>query len=116
MWSLLIACSLGPTVAGTPEIGAPRCSPWDQLDVDLGSAEITWCDPDRFVVHLPPGSAEALGPQLRTAVREVGWQEDVDSSAPGMVNVRYERDHDRLALSIVDNGPETVVILTVVHR
>jgi hypothetical protein len=111
-----LACSPGPTVAGTPEIGAPRCAPWDQLDVDLGAAEITWCDPDRLVVHFPPGSADALGPAFRTAVREAGWEEEVDSTAPGMVNVRYEQGENKLALSIVDNGPETVVILTVLRR
>ena len=97
------------------------CPPWNALGVDLVGdpatpAQVAYCDADRMVLHAGPGRSDALGSELRTAVREIGWQEDLDRSAPGMVNVRYHQDGKRLALSVVDDGPRTVAILTVIPQ
>ena len=59
------------------------------------------------------GRADALAPSWRLAVRAAGWAEDVDSSAAGLVNVRYLQEGRALAFSIVDGAAHTSVVLTV---
>ena len=83
----------------------------------------------KLSVAYPPGQADTLAPSWRLAVRMDGWIEDVDSSAPGLVNVRYFRPDDagqgaagrvdgpeppgsRLDLSILDTTERTLAVLT----
>lgn len=74
------------------------------------------CDPRHLAVHLPAGASTDRAPDWRLAIRTDGWVEDVDTSAPGLVNVRY-RDGDRiLDLSLIDDRARTVVVLTAVAQ
>lgn len=106
------ACAEGPTVAGTPERIVALCPPWTERNLPIDGGTVAYCDPRRLTVEFPPGQADTLGPGWRLAVRTAGWAEDVDSSAPGMVNVRYLQGENRLDLSIIDGTEHTLAILT----
>ena len=113
-WMLVaLGCAQGPTVAGTPERVAPLCAPWTERQLpSLAGGAVVFCDARRLTVEFPTGRADALGPTWRLAVRTGGWAEDVDSSAPGLVNVRYLQGSRRLDLSLIDATDHTLVILT----
>lgn len=74
------------------------------------------CDPRHLAVHLPAGASAERAPSWRLAIRTAGWVEDVDTSAPGLVNVRYRDGDQRLNLSLIDDRARTVVVLTAVAR
>lgn len=107
-----LGCAQGPTVAGTPERVASLCAPWSEQGLPMEGGVVVSCDPRRLTVEFPSGGADRLGPDWRLAVRLAGWEEDVDSSAPGLVNVRYRQDEARLDLSVVDASDHTLAIVT----
>jgi hypothetical protein len=124
-----LGCGEGPTVSGTPERVAPLCSPWSERGLPMGDGRVVHCDARRLSVEYPPGQADTLAPSWRLAVRMDGWIEDVDSSAPGLVNVRYVRQGEvvqgaagqgaapeppgsRLDLSLIDTTERTLAVLT----
>jgi hypothetical protein len=109
---MLLGCSEGPTVAGVPERVAALCAPWSEQNLPVDGGTVVYCDPRRLTVEFPPGRADTLGPTWRLAVRTAGWAEDLDSSAPGLVNVRYVQENRRLDLSVVDADDHTLTILT----
>jgi hypothetical protein len=114
--ALLWACSRGPSVEATPEQVVPLCSPWSGWDLPEAPT-VVHCDPRHLTIHLPPSSADAAAPAWRLAVRAAGWLEDVDSSAPGLVNVRYTSDEGgSLDLSLIDDTEYTLLVLTRVDR
>jgi hypothetical protein len=108
----LAACSEGPTVANVPPLTATVCEPFLRWELPLQGATVAYCDERRLELHWPSGHADELGPRLRLAVRTAGWVEDVDSTAPGLVNVRYTQAGEVLDLSAIDGHEHTSVILT----
>lgn len=111
----VVACAEGPTVADTPVRPLAPCEPWSGWNLPPeGSGAIVACDPRHLVVHEPPGAAATRGPLWRLAIRSAGWEEDVDSSDVGLVNVRYGQDGLHLDLSAIDDARRTVVVLTLV--
>ncbi|MEQ1502851.1 MAG: hypothetical protein ABMB14_11505 [Myxococcota bacterium] len=112
MWWWIIGCAQGPRVADTPRRVAPICAPWDAVGLPLDGAAIVHCDERRLTVELPAGSADAAGPGWRLAVRIAGWEEDVDTTAPGLVNVRYRQGERILDLSLIDAADHTVAVVT----
>lgn len=109
---LLAACSEGPTVATTPPRTEILCAPFSDWELPLQDGAVVYCDPRRLVLRYPSGRADELGPQYRLAVRTQGWVQDIDSTAPGLVNVRYLREEEALDLSAIDGVDHTSVILT----
>ena len=109
---LLAACSEGPTVATTPPRTATLCPPFDEWELPVQDGVVMYCDPRRLQLHYPPGRADRLGPLFRLAVRAEGWVEEMDSTAPGLVNVRYTQEAEVLDLSAIDGIDHTSVILT----
>ena len=107
-----LGCAEGPTAAQTQERVAPLCEPWSTQSLPLEGGTVAHCDLRRLNVRFPPGRADDLAPGWRLAVRMAGWAEDVDSSAPGLVNVRYGLGDAKLDLSIIDATDHTLVILT----
>jgi hypothetical protein len=110
--ALLAACSEGPTVATTPLRTTALCAPFTEWELPVGQGVVVTCDPRRLEVHYPTGSADPIGPLYRLAVRTAGWVEDSDSTAGGLVNVRYVQGGEVLDLSAIDGVDHTSVILT----
>jgi hypothetical protein len=108
----LVACSEGPTVATVPPRTATVCEPFVRWELPLQGATVAWCDERRLELHYPTGRADQVGPLFRLAVRTAGWVEDVDSTAQGLVNVRYTQAGEVLDLSAIDGSAHTSVILT----
>lgn len=118
---LLLGCGSGPTVATTPLRTVPLCEPWADWALPLAPASgeasaVVQCDERHLVVHFPPALSSTLAPQWQLAVLEAGFEEDIDSSAPGLVNVRYLQEGQLLNLSLIDEAERTLVILTLVAR
>jgi hypothetical protein len=110
--ALLAACSEGPTVANTPPRTASLCAPFLGWELPVQGATVVYCDERRLELHYPTGRADQVGPLYRLAVRTGGWVEDLDSTAQGLVNVRYTQDGEVLDLSAIDGVEHTSVILT----
>ena len=110
--TLLAACSEGPTVANTPPRTATLCAPFSEWELPLQEGVVVYCDPRRLEIHYPTGRADQVGPLYRLAVRTEGWVEDIDSTAQGLVNVRYTQEGDVLSLSAIDGLDHTSVIAT----
>lgn len=110
--ALLLACSEGPTVAGAPPRTVALCAPFVDWPLPPSDGTVVHCDPRRLEVHFAQGQADALASGWRTAVRAAGWAEDVDSSAPGLVNVRYVQGEAVLALTLVDGASHTSLVVT----
>lgn len=109
-WAL--GCGDGPTVAGTPVREVPVCAPWAPLPV--GDGRVVHCDAERLTVRYAGARSAALAPSWRLAVRSEGWSEDVDNSAPGLVDVRYRQEDRALGLTLIDHQDATLVAVAVV--
>jgi hypothetical protein len=116
VWWWWLGCGSGPTVAETPLRTVPLCEPWSGWELPVGQGAVVQCDERHLTVQLPPLSAAKIAPDWRLAVRTQGWEEDVDSSAPGLVNVRYLQGAELLNLSLVDEPAHTLLILVVLDR
>ncbi len=110
---VLIACGAGPDPA-TPPPPLPACAPWSEW-APVEGGRVVHCDDRRLHVSFPAGSADALSPAWREAVTARGWTEQLDTSAPGLVAVRYGAalDGSTLALTLVDAPSSTELAATV---
>lgn len=109
---LLSGCGPSPLVAEIPPRTLPICLPWGEQALPHDGGEVVQCDERHLTVRFPPSSAGARASDWRLAIRSEGWEEEVDSSAEGLINVRYLRASERLDLSIIDDTSQTLVILT----
>lgn len=99
-------------MANVPPRTATLCEPFLGWELPVRGATVVYCDERRMELHFPTGRADELGPEFRLAVRTAGWTEDVDSTAQGLVNVRYTQAGEVLDLSAIDGHAHTSVILT----
>ncbi|MCA9491796.1 MAG: hypothetical protein KC621_17815 [Myxococcales bacterium] len=110
LW-LALGCGESPDPAGElPSL--PACAPWDAW-APLAEGRIVHCDERRLHARFPAGQADALAPGWREAVTGAGWVEALDTSAPGLVAVRYRDGERTLALTLVDTPRATELAATV---
>lgn len=112
--ALLLACGDGPTVATTPEHVATVVAPWDAWDLPISEGHVVASDPHALTVVYEGDRVDALSAPWRTAARAAGFVEDLDTSAPGLTNVRYLQGEQALNLTIVEAGGVTTVTATLV--
>jgi hypothetical protein len=116
LW-IAMACSGGPTVAGTPPPDIAACAPWSgwALPDEGPELRIVACDERRLALRAPAGSAARVAPAWREALQAGGWVEDLENAAegpPAMVAVRYRGEGDDvLQLSILDDVEHTQIVL-----
>jgi hypothetical protein len=112
----MLGCGSGPTVADTPLRVLPLCEPWTGWELPVSQGAVVQCDERHLTVQLPPSTADEAAAAWRMAVRSQGWEEDLDSSAPGLVTVRYLQGPQLLDLSLIDEPEHTLLILVVLDR
>lgn len=108
---LWLGCGAGPDPAAPPPAPAP-CAPWDAW-APIGDGRIAHCDERRLHVGYPAGSADTLAPAWRSAAEGAGWSQTLDTSAEGLVAVRYRHDETTLVLTLVDTPHATELAATV---